>query len=502
MHPDVRALRSTLQTLDDLRGTISALHWDMTTQMPPGGAAARARQIGTLTRLRHEHLTSASFAGALDGFEPVAADSAQDSVERDLLRVARRMHERARAVPTELAATFAAHEQVSYALWLRARAESDFGIVRGALERTVELSREVALCHGPSEHILDPWVDEADEGLTTAQVRAVFSELRERLVPLVNAICGAPAPETGFLSRRYPREAQLRFFADTAALFGYDAQRGRLDLTAHPFMTRLSGGDVRITTRVDEHDVCDGLFACMHETGHALYELGVDPELDGTPLGRGSSSAVHESQSRLWENVVGRSLPFWRFYWPRLREAFPEQTDGVSLEAFHRAINVVRRSYKRTSADELTYNLHVLVRFEIEADLLEGRLAVADLPERWRSDYETLVGVTPANDLEGVLQDVHWFGGPVGGAFHSYALGNIMSAQLYSAAQRALGNFDGALEAGDLGGLRAWLTDNVYRLGRRVPPLALIERVTGKPLGIDDYIEYLTAKYVSLYVSP
>jgi carboxypeptidase Taq len=502
MHPEVSALRDTLQTLDDLRGTISALHWDMTTQMPPGGAAARARQIGTLTRLRHEHLTGAAFGGALERFEAVAADSAEDSVERDLLRVARRLHERARAVPTELAATFAAHEQASYALWLRARAESDFGVVREALERTVELSREIAMCHGPGAHILDPWVDEADEGMTTAQVRGIFSELRERLVPLVNAICAAPPPERAFLSRGYPHEAQLRFFAETVALFGYDTERGRLDLTAHPFMTRLSGGDVRITTRIDEHDMCDGLFACIHETGHALYELGVDPELDGTPLGRGSSSAVHESQSRLWENVVGRSLPFWRFYWPRLRAAFPEQTEGVTLEGFHRAINAVRRSYKRTSADELTYNLHVLVRFEIEADLLEGTLAVADLPERWRSDYEALVGVTPANDLEGVLQDVHWFGGPVGGAFHSYALGNVMSAQLYSAAQRVMGNLDGAIEAGDLAGLRGWLTDNVYRLGRRVPPLALIERVTGKPLGIDDYIEYLTAKYVSLYVSP
>jgi carboxypeptidase Taq len=280
---------------------------------------------------------------------------------------------------------------------------------------------------------------------------------------------------------------------------GYDFQRGRQDKTLHPFMTKFSTGDVRITTRVKEHDLSEGLFSTIHEMGHALYEQGINREFEATPLANGTSSGVHESQSRLWENFVGRSRNFWQFFYPQLQAVFPSQLGNVSLETFYRAINKVERSLVRTDADEVTYNLHVMIRFDLELQLLEGSLAVRDLPEAWNERYRSDLGVVPPSYSNGVLQDVHWYGGMIGGMFQGYTLGNVMSAQFFAAAVKANPEIPTQIEKGDFNPLHDWLKENIYQHGRKYTAPELIERVTGGPLSIDPFIDYIQRKYGELY---
>jgi carboxypeptidase Taq len=282
----------------------------------------------------------------------------------------------------------------------------------------------------------------------------------------------------------------------------YDLERGRLDKTYHPFCTRFAHGDIRITTRVRQNDLGEALFSTLHETGHALYEQGVSADLDGTPLAHGASIGVHESQSRLWENVVGRSRGFWEHYYPQLQEAFPGQLGPVGLDTFYRAINKVTPSLIRTDADEVTYNVHVMLRFDLELDLLEGRLAVKDLPEAWRARMESDLGVTPRDDRDGVLQDVHWFSDGIGGCFHSYAIGNILCAQIHAAAVTAHPDIPREIARGEFATLHGWLRQNLYRHGRKYPPDEIIRRATGEPLTMRPYLEYLRQKYGELYRLP
>jgi carboxypeptidase Taq len=283
--------------------------------------------------------------------------------------------------------------------------------------------------------------------------------------------------------------------------FGYDFQRGRQDKTHHPFMTRFNWGDCRITTRFDEHYLNAGLFATLHEAGHALYEMGTDPSYDGTPLGSGTSAGVHESQSRTWENIVGRSLPVWKYYYyyPKLQETFPKQLGNVDLKTFYHAINKVKPSLIRVEADEVTYNLHVIIRFELECELLEGSLSIDELPDAWRARYQEYLGISSANDTDGVLQDVHWYAGLIGGAFQGYTLGNILSGQFYTAARRAIPNLHQQWEEANFGPLHTWLSDNIYRHGRKYSTQELVQRITGDPIELAPYKEYLTTKYSAIY---
>ncbi|MGE5510401.1 MAG: carboxypeptidase M32 [Bacteroidota bacterium] len=495
-------LKRRLQEIGDLAGAGSVLGWDQATYMPAQGAGARARQGAILSRLAHERATDPGLGKLLDELAPLADSLPHDSDDASLIRIARRDFEKAVKVPSEYVARATAFGSSSYDAWIRARPANDFATMRPLLERAVDLSRELAEFFAPYEHVADPLIDGPDEGMTTAKVRALFSELRAALVPIVRTISEQPVADDSCLRGSFPEARQLEFSAGVAKRIGYDFTRGRLDKTHHPFCTRLSAGDVRITTRVRENDIGEALFSTLHEAGHALYEQGVAAELEGTPLASGVSAGVHESQSRLWENVVGRSRGFWRHFYPQLQAAFPGGFRDVPLETFYRAINKVERSLIRTDADEVTYNLHVMLRFELEVEMLEGRLRVKDLPDAWRARFETDLGIVPPDDRDGCLQDVHWYAGALGGGFQGYTIGNILSAQFFDAAVRAHPAIPAEIEAGELGTLHGWLRDNVYRHGRKFKPDELVERATGGPMSIGPYMAYLRNKYGELYDLP
>jgi carboxypeptidase Taq len=492
-------LRQRLRVIDDLHRAEEVLSWDQATYMPPGGAEARGRQLALLSGLEHERMTDPEIGRLLDALAPWAEAQGDDSDAASLIRVTRRDYERATRVPNRFVHRLSEHTAATYHAWERARPANDFAAVRPMLETTVELSRELAGFYPGFAHPYDALIDRAEEGMTVAAVRALFAELRAGLVPLIEAILARPAPDDRCLNGDYPERAQQAFGENVIRAFGYDFSHGRQDKTAHPFMAKLGRGDVRITTRYRDNELSDGLFSTLHEAGHAIYEQGVDDALDGTPLYHGASSGVHESQSRLWENLVGRSLPFWRHWYAPLKAAFPGALDGVDIDTFYRAINKVQSSLIRTDADEVTYNLHVMLRFDLELAMLEGTLAVADLPEAWRARLRADLGVAPTDDRDGALQDVHWYGGIVGGAFQSYTLGNIMSAQFFAAARRELPDLDGQIGRGEFGALRAWLTGRVYRHGRKFTPPELVENATGEALSIAPYMSYLNAKYGALY---
>ena len=335
-----------------------------------------------------------------------------------------------------------------------------------------------------------------------ASTRKLFAELKGQLVPMVRAICEQPAPDDSSLRQTFAKAAQFDFALHVAERLGYDFKRGRLDLTHHPFSTRLSAGDVRITTRVSENDLGDALFSTLHEAGHAMYEQGISAALDGTPLGQGVSAGVHESQSRLWENVVARSRGFWEHFFPLLQRMFAEQLSSVPLAVFHRAINKVARSLIRTDADEVTYNLHIMLRFDLEIRLLEGKLSVNDLPEAWHAAMQADLGIAPSNDRDGCLQDAHWYSGYIGGRFQSCAIGNILSAQLYAAALKAHPEIPREIASGEFGTLHTWLGDKLYRHGSKFVPNDLVERATGAVMHMRPYLDYLHEKYGALYRLP
>jgi carboxypeptidase Taq len=491
-------LKTRLLEVDDLRSAGAVLNWDQSTYMPPGGAPARGRQQATLARIAHEKLTDPALGRLLEELRGLEASQPYDADDASLVRVTRREYERATRVPAALVAELNQHSAESYHAWTEARPANDFARVRPLLEKTLQLSRRYAECF-PHEHIADPLIDGADHGMRAASIRKLFAELRAALVPLVKAIAAQPVAEHAFLRRRASEAAQLAFGRRVIERFGYDFTRGRQDKTHHPFMTKFSLGDVRITTRVKDDDLSDALFSTLHEAGHAMYEQGIDPRFEGTPLGGGTSAGVHESQSRTWENLVGRSREFWEFFHPELQATFPEQLSRVSLDALYRAINKVERSLIRTDADEVTYNLHVMLRFDLELDLLEGKLAVKDLPEAWHARYQADLGIRAPDDRDGVLQDVHWYSGTVGGMFQGYTLGNVMSAQFYEAALAAHPGIPAEIRQGSFTALHGWLKQNLYRHGSKFTASEIVERATGKPLTIDPYVRYLKRKYGELY---
>jgi carboxypeptidase Taq len=496
---DLRELKRRLGELNDLNAAAAVLSWDQSTYMPEGGAPARGRQLAVLRRLAHERSVDPALGRLIDRLEPAAGRLSED--DACLVRVARRDFEKAVRLPPEFVARFAAHTSESYDVWTRARPANDFAAVRPYLEKTVELSREYAGYFAPYESILDPFIDDADEGMTAAAVRRLFAELKRELVPLVRAIVAQPPVDARCLEGTFPEPGQFAFSRAVVQALGYDFSRGRLDKTPHPFCTRFASGDVRITTRVNERDLGDALFSTIHEAGHALYEQGVEQSLDGTPLGSGVSAGIHESQSRLWENIVARSEGFWRHFYPLLQQTFGHFR-SVPFDAFVRAVNKVERSLIRTDADEVTYNLHIMLRFDLECDLLEGRLAVKDLPEAWRAAMQADLGLTPPDDRDGCLQDVHWYAGPVGGAFQSYTIGNVLSAQFMQAALAAHPEIPQEIESGHFATLHRWLRDNLYRHGRKYPPEELIKRATGSAMSVQPYLGYLRQKFGKLYALP
>jgi len=479
------------------------LNWDQATYMPPGGAPARGRQAALIGRLAHERFTDAAVGKLLDELQAYGESLPFDSDDAALLRVARREYERAIKIPSALLGELYGHTAETYDIWTRARPANDFSMLRDKLEKTLDISRKLAECFAPYEHVLDPLINFSDYGMTTRSVSATFAELRAQLVPLVKAISAKQSEDiadaTACLKQFFPEDKQTAFGLSIIKLFGYDFERGRQDKTHHPFMTKFSLGDVRITTRFNEHDFGDGLFSTLHESGHAMYEQGINRSYEGTPLASGTSAGVHESQSRLWENIVGRSRGFWEYFYPQAQALFPEQLNPVPLDEFYRAINHVQRSLIRVDADEVTYNLHVMIRFNLEQAMLEGALAVKDLPDAWDELYESDLGIAPTSQKDGVLQDVHWYSGPIGGSFQGYTLGNILCGQFYEAALKAHPEITAEVGQGQFGTLHGWLRENVYIHGSKYTAPELVARVTGGALDVKPYMSYLKSKYGELY---
>lgn len=500
MRPELKTCLDELKTrvteIDDLRSAGALLHWDQATYMPSGGAAARARQLATLSSLAHEKFTSPRLGELLEELRPVEIEGDYDSDDVSLVRVTRRQYLKAIQIPAAFEARFSAHTAKIYEAWTHARPSNDFASVRPLLEISLEMSRELASFF-PHEHIADPLIDFSDGGMKANTIRELFANLRADLVPLLEQVAAQPPVDDSILKGDFPEHLQDEFVREVVTAVGYDFERGRVDKTHHPFMTKFSLGDVRITNRSRREDLTELLFGGLHEAGHALYEQGIARHLEATPLADGTSSGVHESQSRLWENLVGRSRAFWTYFYPRLQTVFPQQFGNVSCEQFYRAINRVSRSLIRTDADELTYNLHVMIRFDLELEMLEGRLAIADLPEAWRTRYKSDLGVASDNNADGVLQDVHWFSGAIGGAFQGYTLGNILSAQFFAAANRAIPQLETQFSSGEFAPLRGWLTDNIYHHGSKFTADEVVLRATGEPLSTKFYMNYLREKFAA-----
>src|SRR5579871_6040341 len=495
-------LKRRLMEISDLNFAGAVLSWDQATYMPPAGAPARGRQTATLSRLAHEKSIDPALGRLLDALAPYAEQLPHESDDASLIRVARRDFEKAVRVPGDFVERSSALSSASYVAWTKARPANDFAAVKPYLEKNVELSREYAGYFAPWQRMTDPMIDDGDAGMTTESVQALFAALRQELVPIVQAICDQPAADDGCLRGAFKEAEQLDFNIAVVKRLGYDFERGRIDKTHHPFCTKFSSGDVRITTRFDEGDIGQALFSTIHEAGHAMYEQGVADALAGTPLGSGASAGVHESQSRLWENVVGRRRGFWQHFYPALQDVFPDVFRKIAPETFYRAINKVQRSLIRTDADEVTYNLHIMMRFDLELDLLEGRLEVKDLPEAWRARIKADLGIAPKDDRDGCLQDVHWFSGGIGGGFQGYTIGNILSAQFYAAAVKAHPEIPDEIVRGEFGTLRQWLVDHIYRHGRKFEPDELVVRATGEPMTIVPYLAYLRSKFGELYQLP
>ena len=499
MEAKLEELKTRLLEIGDLESATALLHWDQSTYMPESGAAARGQQMATLGRISHEKFIEPEIGKLLDDLQPYADELPYDDDDASLIRVTRRDYDQATKVPPDFIAQLYAHMSESYGVWVKARPENDFDTVQPYLEKTLDLSRRFAEYFPGYDHIADPLIDLHDYGMKAATVGALFAELRDQLVPLVQAISEQPLADDSVIRLNYPEEKQLAFGKEVIKQYGYDYKRGRQDKTVHPFMIKFSIDDVRITTRVKEDYLNDGLFSTLHECGHALYELGLNHAYEGLPLASGTSSGAHESQSRLWENQVGRSRSFWTHFYPKLQGVFPDQLTDVPLDTFFRAINKVERSLLRTDADEVTYNLHVMIRFDLELAMLEGKLAVKDLPDAWDARYESDLGLKAPDNRDGVMQDIHWYGGIIGGAFQGYTLGNIMSALFFEQAIKANPEIPSEIGKGEFGSLHSWLMENIYQHGRKYTAAELVERTTGGPLTITPYISYLRRKYGELY---
>jgi carboxypeptidase Taq len=498
--PDALAhLRTLLGEVFDLHTASAVLEWDQQVNLPSGGAANRAAQLGTVNRIAHDKFTSDEMGAALHAAQPVVASLDPDSDDARLVRKVAYDYDKARRVPSEYVAENSRVTSLAHDAWSKARPANDFGAFRPHLQEVLRLRRAYAEFFAPYDHPYDPMLDDFERGVKMPQIKAVFDELRPRQVALVRAIAERGRPvDNSLMHRDYPVDKQWDFGIEVARAFGYDFERGRQDKSAHPFTTTFGLGDVRITTRLYPNLLSSSILSTMHETGHALYEQGSAPELDRTPLLGGSSLAIHESQSRLWENMVGRSLPFWKAFYPRLKERFPQQLADVDLTAFHRAMNKVEPSLIRVEADEATYNLHIMLRFELEVAMAEDRLAVGDLPGAWNDKMREYLGLTPPDDAQGVLQDVHWSSGILG-YFPTYALGNLVAAQLWEKINADVPGLAQHIERADFSPLLGWLRTNIHRHGSKFEATELLQRVVGTGLSAAPYLKYLESKFGEIY---
>lgn len=491
-------LQSHARQIGALGSIAATLEWDERTYLPPAASDYRAEQVSFLAGLVHDRWTDPHFGQLLQDLSQSALVSDPDSDQAVTIRELAREHARKTKLPKQLVEELARTSILGQQVWAEARRDNDFARLRPTLEKLVQLKRIEADTLGFTDSPYDPLLDEFEPHASTGQIREVFDALAQQLAPLVRAIaeCGRQ-PDVSILFRSYPVAAQQEFSLAAARQIGFDFDRGRLDTTAHPFCTQLGPHDVRLTTRYDAHDFSQAFFGTLHEAGHGLYEQGLQSDAFGLPLGHAVSLGIHESQSRLWENLVGRSRAFWEFYFPEARRKFSSLAE-VAFDDFYFAVNDVRPSLIRVESDEITYNLHIFIRFRLEQELLTGTLAVADLPDAWRECYRELLSIEPTNDSSGVLQDIHWSGGAIG-YFPTYTLGNLYAAQFFEQAEFDIGPLDEQFRRGDFAPLLEWLRDKIHRQGQRYRATQLVQRVTGQPLSHEPLMRQLWRKYAPLY---
>lgn len=488
-----------LKKMKSYEEAIGLLYWDMRTGAPKKGIATRSEVVGVLSGEHFAMAVSEQMGEMLDYFTEAETFGKLDAIDRVIVTECKKDYDRSKKIPPKLHQEYVVLTSQAESVWEEAKEASDYKRFQPYLEKIVATNLEFVSLWGYEGHKYNTLLDMYEPGMTVAKLDQVFGALREKVVPLLAAIqASSNKPATGFLRQTFEKEKQKQFSLFILKQMGYDFDAGRLDETVHPFATGLNPGDVRITTRYLLDDVNSALFGTLHEGGHALYEQNISEKLIGTPLCTGTSMGIHESQSRFWENMIGRSRPFWKRYYPDLQSNYPGQFDSVPVEAFYRATNEVKPSLIRIEADELTYNLHIMVRYEIEKALFSEAVKVSDLPEVWNEKYKEYLGVVPANDGEGVLQDVHWSGGAFG-YFPSYALGNMYAAQVARTLRGQLPEYDQLMESGNLLPIKDWLTDKIYQYGKQLTPNEIILQVTGEELNPDYLVQYLTEKYSDIY---
>lgn len=503
MSQSLTQLKSRINRIIRLEQAGGLLGWDQQTYMPPGAAESRGEQSAALSESSHELFTSDETGQLLAEAAAEAKGLAPDSDDARTLAILRRNFDRATKLPSAFVAELSRHQAHAFQTWLTARKNNDFASFVPALEKMFDLTRQKAEYYGYKDHIYDALVDGYEEGATHASIAAMFAEIKPHLVTLTRSIAASKNPvDDRLLQGDFPIEKQRELTLSLVKAVGFDLNRGRQDEAAHPFCANFGRDDVRLTTRYDKAYLGQGVYSSLHEAGHGMYEQGSPPEYEGTVLAGGTSLGVHESQSRMIENLVGRGRPFCRFAFPLIRETFPAAFIGAfanaDAEALYRAVNKVEPSLIRVEADEVTYNLHIMLRFELESDLLTGRLAIRDLPDAWNAKMEAYLGLTPPNNADGCLQDVHWADGLIG-YFPTYSLGNLISGQLWHAVHAALPDFDAQMERGEFAPLLDWLRANVHGYGSKFKPAEVIERATGEPLTSRYYADYLTTKYREIY---
>jgi carboxypeptidase Taq len=499
MDEALTCLQARLAEVTDLSDVTRLLEWDQQTMMPERGAAGRAEALATIRRMSHERFVEEETGSLLEAAQRSLNGTAFESDVASLVRVTRRRWEKARRVPSDLAAEQARAASLGQEAWIRARANSDFAAFAPYLEHNLELARSYVACFDNFDHAYDVLLDDFEPGMRTATVTRLFAELKSELVPLIAMLRDHPGrPDATCLRGRFPIAQQHALASRVVQQMGFEPGGWRMDAAVHPFATSFGSQDVRITTRWDEGYWPAGLYGAMHECGHGLYEAGVAPSLQRTPLGRVDSLGLHESQSRLWENMVGRGRAFATVLAPLVAELFGGELDSLQADRLYRAVNQVQPSFIRVEADEATYSLHVILRFELEQELIEGRLAVSELPEAWNARYKAYLGLDVPDDAHGVLQDVHWSMGSVG-YFPTYALGNLIAGQLWERARRDMPELEDRLAAGELSPLREWLREHVHRHGSKFAMPELLERVVGAPIEVTPFVNYLKDKLSNVY---
>lgn len=495
----ISELREKLLELYHIGSALAVLHWDQEVFMPPKGAALRAATISNLAGILHEKFISKDFSDLLNkGKKQLDAGKLNDE-ESAIVRELWREYERQKKLPVAFVKEMAQIFSEGHNVWIKAREKSDFKIFLPYLKKIVALKRKEAELVGFKKSPYDALLDTYEPNATSEEISMILAELKNFLIPFVKKISKSKVKINPEIIRgNFPIDKQKQFNEEIARKIGFDFEAGRMDTSVHPFASGFHPNDVRITTRFNKDDILHSLFGAVHETGHALYEQGLDPENFGTPLGEAISLGIHESQSRMWENIIAKSKNFWKYFYPKLQKKFPKPFSKIKLSDFYSAINVVKPSLIRTEADEVMYNLHIILRFEIEKDLIEGTIEVEDLPKIWNAKMKEYLGVKVPNDAMGVLQDTHWSGGGIG-YFPTYTLGNLYAAQFYLTAKKYIINLEKEISAGEFGYLRRWFREKIHIHGKMFSASDLVREVTGEPLNIQYFIDYLKEKYGEIY---